>query len=218
MTDANLRALERAALADPAQRAAWLSARMRAGELPRERVELAAYCGDEAALPLLSAKEAARLRYPGPHMSGEVPFERWVRGLSRWGHEVMVRAGLAAAERAWCRWAVEEAQRAEAARRHGKTEVFRRYRQTRSAMDAVRAWLDDPSEANRQRVFFRSGSPGCVINVVMAVIGDQAPNSRTSRILKAVGGAAEATSESQVRQAMQRELIAWALGTPGRPA
>lgn len=49
MTDQRLRDLERRALTDPSAASELLTARLRAGTLTREMMELAAYCGDEAA-------------------------------------------------------------------------------------------------------------------------------------------------------------------------
>jgi hypothetical protein len=51
MTDQRRRIIERAALTgDPSAASALLTQRMRDGSLTRERLELAAFCGDEAAL------------------------------------------------------------------------------------------------------------------------------------------------------------------------
>lgn len=104
MTDTRLREREREAGLDPIARVRWLTERMRAGSLTRERVELAAYCGDEAARAAVPPEscvdvyDAVRL-----HDSGALVFETWVAGLSRWrdgrqpgGACVLVRAMVAA--------------------------------------------------------------------------------------------------------------------------
>lgn len=88
---------------DPASVAA-LHARMRDGSLTRERVELAAYCGHEAALQL-APWDGAEVRgswgiFDDDPTPQRVPLGRWLRGLRRWGHEAGVRA--AAREAAKC--------------------------------------------------------------------------------------------------------------------
>lgn len=65
MTDLRARRTARAVAADPeslADRAALLTARLRSGELPRWRVDLAAYCGDAAAWEVTApeAREVTR--------------------------------------------------------------------------------------------------------------------------------------------------------------
>ena len=64
MADVRLRDLERAAsTGDPSARAELLNARLRVGTLDRQRVELAAFCGDEAArlvVPLSGIKHPAK--------------------------------------------------------------------------------------------------------------------------------------------------------------
>jgi hypothetical protein len=67
--------------------AAYLQARVRAGDLEADRLELAAYCGHAAA----RAAVGARVVVPDE-------FEPWVLGLSRFGREAVMRAGLTAAE------------------------------------------------------------------------------------------------------------------------
>lgn len=228
MSDADLRCLERAALADPAQRPAWLAARLRAGELSRERLELAAYCGDETARALASLKVVYRVTVLGGASKGTAAtgslwrwevadkqdLHTWARGLGTWGHEVQVRAGLAAALEAFgdpsatrpCFCGVDGV-RCESCL-------------TLRAVDSVRAWLGDPGEENRKvcQEFTRHDLhlPGWIDGVLMAIAGSFRPEHRSGRIQCSVEDAAQATSEQAVREAMQRELIAWALGTPGR--
>lgn len=112
MSDERLRTLERAAsTGDPAARVALLRARVRAGTLSQERLELAAYVGDadaRAALGRCCAKhDALERRGLGMtrHYCAEDPLAPWVRGLSRWGAEVRARGVTAAARaalEAWC--------------------------------------------------------------------------------------------------------------------
>lgn len=119
MSDATLRARQKAAekSGDLEDQARALLERVRAGTLSRERLELAAYCGDAG----------ARVVLPGPHRSpngcrlchghpdgvlvmqiagaGRKPWERiqcehdlgaLVRGLARWQPSAAIRAGCSA--------------------------------------------------------------------------------------------------------------------------
>lgn len=90
MTDRALRELERRARGGARDdEAAWLAARVRAGDLPRERVELAAWCGHAGARAVA-----------GVGASDDLDLEAWLRGLSRW-RRAPARAALAAARLAW---------------------------------------------------------------------------------------------------------------------
>ncbi len=86
MSDEQRRALERGAARGEAEaRVRALAARVRAGELPRERVELAAWCGDEVARAVAPV--------------GEIPdsiFE-WLVGVERFGREAQIRVLAAVA-------------------------------------------------------------------------------------------------------------------------
>lgn len=89
MTDAHLRALERAfrLTGTGEDEAAWLRARVQAGELAHDRLRLAAYVGHEAATLALR---------PHPPDSPEA-LDRWLRRLSvHWEQEASARAALAA--------------------------------------------------------------------------------------------------------------------------
>lgn len=119
MTDQRLQALSRAARLDPAREPELLRERVRAGDLTPERLELAAYCGHEAArkaaghgcCPRHQALgrdpqegALARLLCSESPLSVHDPLPAWVRGLSRWGAETQVRAAVAACEAAWGEW------------------------------------------------------------------------------------------------------------------
>ncbi len=77
---------------DPGARAAHLAARLRAGELSREQLELAARLGDPAAA-LVAA----------------LPDSSWTAAVSRWGPDPLARAAVAAART--CLPALERPQR-----------------------------------------------------------------------------------------------------------
>lgn len=103
--DARLRSLERsAASGDLDSQARSLLERVRAGTLTRERLELAAYCGDAAARLALNVED--RASWPACGCEGgygadgpgacvrDGPLAHlgpWVRGLGRWGRPVLVR-------------------------------------------------------------------------------------------------------------------------------
>lgn len=92
MTDSRLRNLERrwrdsGSLADEA---AYLLERVRAGELQRDQLELAAYCGYVAA--------AMAIREAAPPPPDDVV--SWVEGFDRWGKPTYVRVAIAMADAA----------------------------------------------------------------------------------------------------------------------
>ncbi len=89
MSDEALRALERAFEEShaPADEAAWLAARERAGRLERSRLELAAFCGHKAARLALGAAAPRE----------EPDIRKWCHALDRYGLEACVRAAHAAA-------------------------------------------------------------------------------------------------------------------------
>lgn len=93
MSDERLRQLERRWRETGAagDEAAYLRERVRVGELPRERLELAAYCGHEAASGATG-------------VCGPRDLEQWVAGLSRWDMQTAMRAALAAARFAYPVW------------------------------------------------------------------------------------------------------------------
>jgi len=102
----------------PADEAAWLKARTAAGDLPAERLMLAAYLGHEAARTA-----------DGDALAAPDDLAEWVRGLERWGKEVLVRAAVAAARRVLPLW---ERKRAGDRRPH-------------DAIAAAEAWLAEPT-------------------------------------------------------------------------
>lgn len=101
MSDTRLRELRRRfdETGAPQDEAAWLNERVRMGELSRERLELAAYCGHEAARRVIGASVVAAPRAPAELVelfSEEVADLEWfIRGLARWGVPWCARAALA---------------------------------------------------------------------------------------------------------------------------
>lgn len=121
MTDQRLRRLEREVAASPSleSEAALLRERLRAGALSLERLELAAYCGHEAALDVVG-RTCDRIHPGCPHgdlclccgchegvplgvddcwrgKRMHVLVSDFVAGLSRWGAGVQTMAAIAAA-------------------------------------------------------------------------------------------------------------------------
>lgn len=93
MTDGRIRALERRAASTGGadDEAAWLLARVRAGDLAPERLRLLAHLGHPAACMAASVPgHAAPLR-------GVVPARRWALALGAFGRETCARAALALA-------------------------------------------------------------------------------------------------------------------------
>ncbi len=110
-----------------------LTERRRAGLLTREQIQLAAYCGHEAARVVvgescscgLAPEDATDLCLDEPGGWGE-----WLRGLERWPG-AQLRASLAAAELAW----------AHLLRLHGSMP-----QEARRALESVRAYMDEPTD------------------------------------------------------------------------
>jgi hypothetical protein len=71
--------------------AAWLQARLRAGAIAPERVQLAAYCDHEPAQSVLGAD------VPEPLYG----FRAWAKGIQHWGREATLRLVVSTAQAAW---------------------------------------------------------------------------------------------------------------------
>jgi len=87
MSDERLRELERRwkETGSPEDEAAYLLERVRAGDLSQERLELAAYCGHQAATRALGSSAPRTYQ----------KLELWIRGLARWGVDPALRCSLA---------------------------------------------------------------------------------------------------------------------------
>lgn len=122
--DERLRRLERAsANGDTESRARWLRERVRAGELSRAKLELAARAGDPAALAAVGAVSGC--------LDTPAALADFLRGLYTAGQEACVRAGLAA-----LRVALHRREEPEA----------------RSVVIATERWLQSPDARCRRRV------------------------------------------------------------------
>lgn len=230
--DVALRALEREAQGgDPAAEVRLLVARLRAGTLTQERLELAAWCGSDAARALVPCHDEpsayvvaiegdSRLLVP-------TPLSAWLRGLSRWADVgpvpgwVLVRAAVAAA-----RVALPKARRgvsgpggqsmsATAAREQARAAVRAAHR----AITAAEAWLDDPSEERRLACgrmvmsWAAASRPDDWWSQPVMLI-DWGAAAHPGRLEACCRSAADVVDEAPVRTAICSALTSWALETP----
>jgi hypothetical protein len=193
------------------------------GTQRRSRVELLAYCGDEAAQAVLgsswrseaaggSQAAAAGLAVYRDGPGSRAAFEGWARGLSRWGRETATRAAVAAS-----RAALDHAQR----RDHRDWDWADVLDRARVCVEAGEAWLscpcDEHLEAWRRAWAVFPPPPQWapapdVEGWTLSTAGRQAPCALVDVTAPA---AAQASSESSVRSAIQRSLTEWALSPPG---
>lgn len=97
MTDQRLRGLERdASHGDLHARARLLLERVRVGDLPEERLRLAAYLGDEVATLVLGPA--------APTSTLPTEIDTWARSLAPFGQETSVRAALGVANEFMAAW------------------------------------------------------------------------------------------------------------------
>lgn len=127
-----------------------------AGTSLRERIELAAYCGDEAARAVAPPPQCKPVwggcRLPKGHIGQhgwdpERKLNEWISGLQRWGQPVLLRAALAAGE-----VAIRTCERCGGVglvdRPRNWPAPCHRCFHARKALDAVRIFLADPTEEN----------------------------------------------------------------------
>jgi hypothetical protein len=215
--DTSLRVRERAASAgDVHAQAALLRARVRAGEVTSEAVALAAYCWDEAARLVL--KPHATIHNPwcpcdlgkpfGPHTdcceNKAWNVERWLRGLERWGREALVRAALAAA---WEALNPSAHEGCEGAHLDGLdcAAVF-------SSLEASEAWLRDPSEERLEAWRLANVAAGSLDWIPLAAGGRHVRRTDSDDYAARVRAAAGLVGSEEVRAAICRRLVAWAIG------
>lgn len=210
---------------------ALLVARLRAGTLTRERLELAAYCGDGAAIEALGVPRVAELLAPvvgqtaraymehqalgalvGQINAGARPstFSPWLSGLSRWSDVgpvpgwVLVRASVAAARVADCEWAPERCD--------GEcgTEDERDCPITGwalRAIEAAEAWLADPTNDARWTAWHASYvEAGHLAWLPVPTRASETGARARDAILSATFA-----GEQPVREAICRSLVEWAL-------
>ena len=201
MTDSHLRELERRfrASASVEDEAAWLRARVQAGELSQERLELAAYLGHPAAgAP------------PGnPDLTwtpeNQAPTWRWAEGLARWGVEAQTRAAVAATRQALRFW---EAGDPLDYRPHVAVELAERWiltpeaanldAQLAQAHESADALSESPSAGSRGKVAWAAAC--CAL----------CPFDTSHACCEAVYAADEVVDGVPTR--VRDELVPWALG------
>jgi hypothetical protein len=231
--DAHLQDLRRRAGAtgNVQDQAALLRARVRAGELGQDLLELAAFCGDEGARLVVDPGHQVGTyfhlpptpdRPHGIHGDG-VRFDEFVSDISRWADVpgwVVVRAAVAAARVALraefdrgVRIEVTGEQLASAwniltpeARPRYMTADLRR---AAAALEAAEAWLACPCEKHEEAWIVASHHPGTdVPNVPGWLPCGHARKGGTVLV------AAQYAGEAAVRAAICDALVAYALGAP----
>jgi hypothetical protein len=217
--------------------AALLRARVRAGELAQELLELAAFCGSEAARLVVDPGHQVGTyfhlpptpdRPHGIHGDG-VRFDEFVNDLARWADAcptpgwMFVRAAVAAAkvgiEHTWAE-GVDFRSRARAA----GVDLRERYAEKETILDAIKAaeaWLDDPHGNTLDRnARLPASSHGLNIRgpayYVAEMLWQLRCGSMNGRQL--LGYEAEndvrIAGEATVRTAIRDALVAYALGAP----
>lgn len=178
-----------------------------AGLALRERIELAAYAGSEAARLLWCEWD----RSMPNHDAGKVPFalyrarkglplkfNLWLQGLTRWGQHVQIRAAVAAAR---CALPV------------ASLGVF----QNQSAVGAIEAtavWLACPCEEHYQACAAASATLWSAQVGLPPTWAYVAVNSVDSadQAARAIQAAAQLVPEPTLRAAICEALVSWALG------
>lgn len=230
--DADLRALERRARATGhvEDQAALLRVRVRSGDLAQERLELAAYCGDKAAILAAGGPCChfhARSTLEAPCVDNPPTLGSLVGGLSRWGPEVLVRAAVAAAKvaheedkrQSGCFICECECHRDEDPRAPALCETCG-YMADVHALRGAEHWLDDPGEASLAA--WRAVTSNTDTLPLWAPVWTW-PQGRTARTGTAsrcpeegIRSAAHLAGEAPVRDAIRAALVAYVLGEPAR--
>ena len=176
--------------------------RLERGELSRAGLEIAAHLGHSA------ARRALELEGPAS--------ESWLEGLSHWGKEPMIRAGIACAA-----WVLP-------------TPLGDELRSIVDAVYAAATWTRDPSEANRvgarlareelealaakladgsidEELMFELG----VVTELTEVVAELRPAAAEyhfKRMLELLMDGLRGEEQVEARQIMRRCLLDWALG------
>lgn len=231
--DRHLRELERAALAGDHEAAVrWLVERVRVGQLPEERLRLAAHL--EHPLAVAAAREALNVAPKRRRLDSWIRMVGFPR-LADWGRElpgwtelvqpVCVRAATVASELALPHWSSPRAFEDGEIDAHDLAYL-------QDVIRLARAWIDEPTEANARRMGSRSmgawdGIAGAVgLELASTVCQPVAPGATSphSRVQHTARSAAqvvkeaadtlreEGASEDALRDAIRAETIPWLLG------
>lgn len=231
--DTTLRTLARQAESgDVEAQARQLAERVRVGTLTRERLELAAYCGNaparltgiprQAKAPprnpedgceacsdlgasIVGARDGLPVTVPCPCTDPlNFPLSEWVSGLRRWGRDVLIRASLTSAYSALF-----------AEQRRNKGIMLNGHR----LLNACRAWLDDPCE-RLVMDWHEEWADSPIGWAPMAPLLPYSPPESFAemrhRWIEPAICASRVAGESVVREDMQAALVSWALAAmPG---
>lgn len=213
MSDTRARTLSRAAAAGDLQaEARLLVERVRRGELTQERLELAAYCGSEAARLVVDPGHRTGTYFflpPTPdrpngfHGDG-VPLRHFAADLEHWGRRVEVRAACVAARLVLGLWSDADPEAARPAER---------------VIALAEAWLrGDPHhqearlEAWRQ-AWFRTELPDARwLPWVWTSTGQWDGEPEVASQIQNIVCAGEVGGEREVIGAVRESLRRWALG------
>jgi hypothetical protein len=236
--DSRLRSLSRSALTgDPESKARLLLERARSGQLSRERLELAAYCGDDAALAVLGDVFAderghffdyASIGLTNPLKRESVlpvRLDSWLSGLSRWSgapYYSLVRAAVAAAWTALAPWC-DSTRMSGRVGLHAKRQETERHGCTRcgpqqQALRAANEWLGCPCHSH-QIAWYESTEAAYDADRIDAWLPypdlwnpiDITRGSALDADVR-IGHAVRLAGDQPVREAIQQALISWALG------
>lgn len=179
-------------------RVAELTERLRQGSLTREALELAAYCGDEAARALCT-----KPLDPDYSTDAAGGLSAWSAGLWRWPG-ALERAALAACE-------VWVDSRRQAWVRDGFPSQIQGLGAAVEALQAARAHIEAPSEATRLRCAECWATQSLDLPTTRLCGGlDGVHSPRWPNVV--ISEAARLSSPDAVRAGICAALIGWALG------
>jgi hypothetical protein len=217
VSDERIRDLERlAATGSIPHKTQWLVHRVRIGELSTDRLRLAAYLGDVAALAALTEEE---VHSPRTHelkymRRSNQPFRDWVSGLAEaWPNpkEIAVRACMVLV------------------RYHLRTVGFVRgeleapKETVLAVVSNAESWLSCPCWDHAEAVFLTGHElllpyPSCLRFLKRAVAWDTPRAHEWTDPARAIRDSAAVCaklgSPEGVRRVLETELLAWALGVP----
>lgn len=210
VSDAKLRELERRwkETGSVEDEAAYLLQRVRVGDLSRERLELAAYCGH---LGAIAAKHAT--------VSAPSELAAWVRGLRGWLDDQTMRlVALVVARMALDNW--------ESQPNFDATWMYA----PRRGMIAARSYLAEPTDENRRALSgFAAGcegladpldptavlpeesAAGCATFALRSLLND----SPSENVVEAAVQCGRTRSDEEVRRHLSGLLSDWSLKRPG---
>lgn len=179
-----------------------------AGLSLRERVELAAFCGDGSAREIEEGSEKwweLIDNQPLTIFLGSTHKNQFGKaiGLERWGQLVMVRAAVAAARRVLRRWMNRHGQYAY----EGNRTLYDCERDAICAIEAAEAWCDCPCKKHQEVWRLASIEAMRATDTVLWL-----PRAtQRSHDVDAIQAAVQLFDEATIRAAICKALIKWAL-------